>query len=164
MILMLIINEKSLPTTSLSLILLSDNPHHQAVGWGSRGGYPATWSAQGFLKIDSSFFIFDPSCFIFQSSFSYLSWSRPERWIVTIPSSDQWLATIGNHWKTIATNGFGDQNHWKTIASNGFWTKIHWKTIDINGDFPSIHSMTMVSIKTFYSPLLSHPKPSQCTR
>ena len=22
---------------------------------------------------------------------------RPERWIVTIPSSDQWLATIGNH-------------------------------------------------------------------
>ena len=36
-------------------------------------------------------------------------WLRPERWIVTIPSSDQWLATIGNHWKTIATNGFGDQ-------------------------------------------------------
>ena len=35
--------------------------------------------------------------------------SRPERWIVTIPSSDQWLATIGNHWKTIANNGFGDQ-------------------------------------------------------
>ena len=35
--------------------------------------------------------------------------TRPERWIVTIPSSDQWLATIGNHWKTIATNGFGDQ-------------------------------------------------------
>ena len=35
--------------------------------------------------------------------------NRPERWIVTIPSSDQWLATIGNHWKTIATNGFGDQ-------------------------------------------------------
>ena len=34
---------------------------------------------------------------------------RPERWIITIPSSDQWLATIGNHWKTIATNGFGDQ-------------------------------------------------------
>ena len=31
---------------------------------------------------------------------------RPERWIVTIPLSDQWLATIGNHWKTIATNGF----------------------------------------------------------
>ena len=35
--------------------------------------------------------------------------TRPERWIVTIPSSDQLLATIGNHWKTIATNGFGDQ-------------------------------------------------------
>ena len=34
---------------------------------------------------------------------------RPERWIVTIPLLDQWLATIGNHWKTIATNGFGDQ-------------------------------------------------------
>ena len=34
---------------------------------------------------------------------------RPERWVVSIPSSDQWLATIGNHWKTIATNGFGDQ-------------------------------------------------------
>ena len=33
---------------------------------------------------------------------------RPERWIVTIPSLDQWLATIGNHWKTIDTNGFDD--------------------------------------------------------
>ena len=31
--------------------------------------------------------------------------SRPERWIVTIPLSDQWLATIGNHWKTIVSNG-----------------------------------------------------------
>jgi len=31
--------------------------------------------------------------------------NRPERWIVTIPSSDQWLATIGNHWKTIVSNG-----------------------------------------------------------
>ena len=40
--------------------------------------------------------------------------TRPERWIVTIPSSDQWLATIGNHWKTIATNGFGDQKPLKT--------------------------------------------------
>ena len=30
---------------------------------------------------------------------------RPERWIVTIPSSDQWFATIGNHWKTIVSNG-----------------------------------------------------------
>ena len=39
---------------------------------------------------------------------SYIS-LRPERWSVTIPSSDKWLATIGNHWKTIATNGFGDQ-------------------------------------------------------
>ena len=35
--------------------------------------------------------------------------TRPERWIVTIPSSDQWLATIGNHWKTIVSNG------WRTI-------------------------------------------------
>ena len=34
---------------------------------------------------------------------------RPERWIVTIPSSDQWLTTIGNHWKTIVSNG------WRTI-------------------------------------------------
>ena len=63
MILMLIIDEKSLPTTSLSFILLSDNPHHQAVGWGSRGGHPATWSAQGFFIFDSSFFISDPSFF-----------------------------------------------------------------------------------------------------
>ena len=45
---------------------------------------------------------------------------RPERWIVTIPSSDQWLATIGNHWKTIASNGFWTKIHWKTIATNGF--------------------------------------------
>ena len=52
--------------------------------------------------------------------FSSRLWSRPERWIVTIPSSDQWLATIGNHWKTIATNGFWTQNHWKTIAPNSF--------------------------------------------
>ena len=87
---------------------------------------------------------------------------RPERWIVTIPSSDQWLATIGNHWKTIVSNGWRTikplknhcyqwfldpktigkpllpivlvtKNHWKTIASNGFWTKNHWKTIATNG-------------------------------
>ena len=45
---------------------------------------------------------------------------RPERWIVTIPSSDQWLATIENHRKTFGTNGFQTKNHWKTIASNGF--------------------------------------------
>ena len=42
--------------------------------------------------------------------------SRPERWIVTIPSSDQWLATIENHWKTIVSNGCQTtkplKNHW----------------------------------------------------
>ena len=41
---------------------------------------------------------------------------RPERWIVTIPSSDQWLATIENHWKTIVSNGCQTtkplKNHW----------------------------------------------------
>ena len=37
--------------------------------------------------------------------------SRPERWIVTIPSSNQWLATIGNHRKAIATNGLVTKNH-----------------------------------------------------
>ena len=44
-----------------------------------------------------------------QKYFYSFMYTRPERWILTIPSSDQWLATIGNHWKTIATNGFGDQ-------------------------------------------------------
>ena len=29
--------------------------------------------------------------------FLLTNYVRPERWIVTIPSSDQWLATIGNH-------------------------------------------------------------------
>ena len=51
---------------------------------------------------------------------------RPDRWIVTIPSSDQWLATIGNHWKTIATNGFWTQkpleNHCYKWFLNGFWS------------------------------------------
>ena len=41
---------------------------------------------------------------------------RPERWIVTIPSSDQWLATIENHRKTIVSNGCQTtkplKNHW----------------------------------------------------
>ena len=41
---------------------------------------------------------------------------RPERWIVTIPSSDQWIATIENHWKTIVSNGCQTtkplKNHW----------------------------------------------------
>ena len=65
--------------------------------------------------------------------FDYIAWKqwmpRDETWaIVTIPSSDQWLATIEkpscpmvarlqNHWKTI---GFQTKNHWKTIATNGF--------------------------------------------
>ena len=55
---------------------------------------------------------------------------RPRRWIVTIPSLDQWLATIGNHWKTIVSNEktiekpsvpmvCQTQNHWKTIVSKG---------------------------------------------
>ena len=90
----------------------------------------------------------------------------------------QWLATIGNHWKTIVSNGgqtikplknycyqwFLDpktiekpllpmvlvtKNYWITIASNGFWTKIHHKSTDINGDFPSIHTMAMVNKKRF---------------
>ena len=56
--------------------------------------------------------------------------NRPRRWIVTIPSLDQWLATIGNHWKTIVSNEktiekpsvpmvCQTQNHWKTIVSKG---------------------------------------------
>ena len=78
MILMLIIDEKSLPTTSLSFILLSDNPHHQAVGWSSWGGHPATWSAQGFLYLTLLFYIWLfffyiwLFFFIFDSSFLYL--------------------------------------------------------------------------------------------
>ena len=39
------------------------------------------------------------------SSYFVKRQGRPERWIVTIPSSDQWLATIENHWKTIVSNG-----------------------------------------------------------
>ena len=42
--------------------------------------------------------------------------NRPERWIVTILSSNQWLATIENHWKTIVSNGCQTtkplKNHW----------------------------------------------------
>ena len=37
---------------------------------------------------------------------------RPEQWIVTFPSSDQWLATIENHWKTIRVQWLPD---YKTI-------------------------------------------------
>ena len=59
-----------------------------------------------------------------------ITWGRPRRWIVTIPSLDQWLATIGNHWKTIVSNEktiekpsvpmvCQTQNHWKTIVSKG---------------------------------------------
>ena len=89
--------------------------------------------------------------------------NRPERWIVTIPSSDQWLATIGNHWKTIATNGFWTQKPLENHYYQWFWwpktigkpllpmvleTKNHRTTIDINGGFPTICSMAMVSMKT----------------
>ena len=48
-----------------------------------------------------------------QRSLQIIFTNRPERWFVTIPLSDQWFATIGNHWKTIATNGFGDQKPFK---------------------------------------------------
>ena len=59
--------------------------------------------------------------------------NRPERWIVTIPSSDQWLASIENYWKTVVSNGCQTTKHWKTIGTNGFQTKNHWKTIATNG-------------------------------
>jgi len=103
---------------------------------------------------------------------------RPERWIVTIPSLDQWLATIENHWRTIVSNGCRTskplKNHWyqwildqkpleKTLLPMFFGprtigkpllpmvleTKNHCTTIDINGGFPTIYSMAMVSMKTF---------------
>ena len=50
---------------------------------------------------------------------------RPEQWIVTIPLSDQWLATIENHLKTIVSNGCQTTKPLKTIctktiATNGF--------------------------------------------
>ena len=73
-----------------------------------------------FLKNQTIFLLF-----LLQSSRT-----RPRRWIVTIPSLDQWLATIGNHWKTIVSNEktiekpsvpmvCQTQNHWKTIVSKG---------------------------------------------
>ena len=113
--------------------------------------------------------------------------SRPQRWIVTIPSLDQWLPTIGNHWKTIVSNGCRTtkplknhwhytKNHWKTIGTNGFQTATHCKTIDTNGGFQTPNLManpsffgiffvekglagcTLIS-SAFYLPHLSHPKP-----
>ena len=101
--------------------------------------------------------------------------SRPERWIVTISSSDQWLATIGNQWKTIATNGFWTQKPLENHCYQWFWwpktiekpllamffgpksigkpllpmvleTKNHRKTIDINGDLQSIEWSFFVTL------------------
>ena len=55
---------------------------------------------------------------------------RPERWIATIPSSDQWLATIGNHWKTIMSNGCRTtkplNNHWYQWFLDQKPLKTHW--------------------------------------
>ena len=52
--------------------------------------------------------------------------SRRRRWIVTIPSFDQWLATIENHWKTIGCNGCWTNYHRKAIGANaignGLWS------------------------------------------
>ena len=45
---------------------------------------------------------------------------RPQRWIVTIPSLDQWLQTIENHHHSIGTNGCHTiKNHCHSIGSNG---------------------------------------------
>ena len=76
----------------------------------------------------------------------------------------QWLADYKTIEKPLLPMVFGPKTIGKPLLPMVLETKNHRKTIDINGDFPSIHSMAMVSIKTFYSPLLSHPKPSQCTR
>ena len=69
-----------------------------------------------------------PSCLMvfwwFWGPPTIVSWwlsTRPERWIVTIPSSDQWLATIGNHWKTIDINGFWTQKPLENHCYQWFW-------------------------------------------
>merc|ERR1712016_165014 len=75
----------------------------------------------------------------------------------------QWFWRPKTIEKPLLAMVFGPKSIGKPLLPMVLETKNHHKTIDINGDFPSIHSMAMVSIKTFYSPLLSHPKPNQCT-
>ena len=110
---------------------------------------------------------------------------RPRRWIVTIPSLDQWLATIGNHWKTIVSNGktiekplvpmvCQTQNHWKTIVSNGKtiekpigtngWPdQNHWKNIVSNRKTIGKPSLPMVcqTKNHWYQWLLSNHSSAQ---
>ena len=80
------------------------------------------------------------------SEVSFVRWAQvpqlDKEWMVTIPSLDQWLATIGNHWKTIDTNGPTVKNHWETIVSNG---KTIGKTIDTNGPTVKNHWKNIVS-------------------
>ena len=110
------------------------------------------------------------SCSLISSAFNspHLSHPKPKYKV----NCDHWK----NHWYQWFSVKKPLENHWyqwltcekktigKPLLPMVLGTKNHRKTIDINGDLPSIHSMAMVSIKTFYSPLLSHPKPSQCTR
>ena len=65
-----------------------------------------------------------------QNRWQHCRLTRPRRWIVTIPSLDQWLPTIGNHWKTIASNGCRTT---KPLKTHWHYTKNHWKTIGTNG-------------------------------
>ena len=88
---------------------------------------------------------------------------RPRRWIVTIPSLDQWLATIGNHWKTIVSNEktiekpsvpmvCQTQNHWKTIVSKG--KTIEKPLVPMVGQTKTIEKPSSLREKTIEKPLL----------
>ena len=126
-----------------------------------------------------SFDLFTRWWMLFIDNSSYNSMSSPiiERAGVWVQSNSNWLIIFqpmrcpdldlgdGSLPFHLQTNGWlPSETIEKPLLPMVLETKNHRKTIDINGDFPSIHSMAMVSIKTFYSPLLSHPKPRQCTR
>ena len=79
--------------------------------------------------------------------------SRRRRWIVTIPSFDQWLATIENHWKTIGCNGCWTNYHRKAIGANaignGLWS---YRINSQRGNFWPFHCAQDFTTVVVYSP------------
>ena len=120
--------------------------------------YLETWGALTSLHPESSFLTIGPPwCSWPRGEGVHLeTWgARPERWIVTIPSFDQWLATIEKpsspmvaRPKTIAKPSSPMVARLKKHRGQWLIDQKPLKKIGTNGFFQTIHSMAMVTLKT----------------
>ena len=74
--------------------------------------------------------------------------SKPQRWIITIPSFDQWLPTIENHWIQL----YRDKNHWPFYRAQ----KLTIVLVLSLGTGSITHEKTIIWFWWFWKALLSY--------